>query len=324
MTSQGMRVEQSEFDELRKIHNHWGRWGDDDQLGAPNLVTPAKVAAAAALVRRGAVFSLAHPIGPSGPTTFMGGRFAPEYAMSNDGAGIERMHTEMGRKMAFADDWIRMPLQTSTHWDALSHAFHEGQMYNGRGTEHIHAATGADASAITVAASRMAGRGVLLDVPRVLDRDRLDIGEAIEADDLAECCARQHIEVREGDFVLIRTGRLGLAARTGDWGPEWGTGANCGIGVSAAAWLLDRDVAAVASDTFSVEIIPAQTLHFGESAPCHALLLQGAGVYMGEFWALDELAADCAADGVYEFLLVAPPLAVDGAVGSACNPQALK
>ena len=36
----------------------WGLWGDDDQIGALNLVTPEKVQAAARLVKRGAVFPL--------------------------------------------------------------------------------------------------------------------------------------------------------------------------------------------------------------------------------------------------------------------------
>ncbi|MCD4526603.1 cyclase family protein [Nocardioides sp. cx-173] len=323
MTTRDLTVSEEHFAALAAEHRRWGRWGVDDQRGALNLVTPQRVAAAAGLVRKGAVFSLAHPIGPNGPTVFMGGRFAPVHTFTRSGDDIRRFYAEGGSGISFTDDVIVMPLQSSTHWDALSHAFHDGRMYNDRGPEHVRSG-GTEANSITEAADRMVGRGVLLDVPALTGRDHLDIGEAIEADDLQQCCERQGVTVGEGDFVLVRTGRLGLAARTGDWGPEWGTGINTGLGVSAAAWLLERDVTAVAADTFSVEIIPAQTSAFGEHAPVHALLLQGAGVHMGELWSLDELAADCAADGTYEFLLVAAPLLVDGAVGSACNPQALK
>lgn len=323
MTTRDLAVSEGHFAALAAEHRRWGRWGAADERGALNLVTPQRVAAAAGLVRKGTVISLAHPIGPSGPTLFMGGRFAAVHTFTRSGDDIRRFYDEGGSGVSFTDDVIVMPLQTSTHWDALSHAFHDGRMYNDRGPEHVRSA-GADANAITEAADRMVGRGVLLDVPALTGRDCLEIGEAIEADDLQQCCEAQGVTVGEGDFVLVRTGRLGRSARSGDWGPEWGTGANTGLGVSAAAWLLERDVAAVASDTFSVEIIPAQTRAFGELAPVHVLLLHGAGIHMGELWALDDLAADCAADGTYEFLLVAAPLLVDGAVGSACNPQALK
>ena len=323
MTTHGVPVSRDEFDRLRETHRRWARWGAEDQLGALNLVTADKVAAAARLVRKGTVISLAHPIGKNGPTRFLDGRFAPVFTLTTSGDDVRRFYDEGGVGARFTDDIITMPLQTSTHWDALSHAFHDGQMYNGRGPEHVRTA-GAAASDVTVAAERMVGRGVLLDVPGLTGRRHLEVGEAIEAVDLEGCCRVHAVDVQPGDFVLVRTGRLGLSARSGEWGPEWNAGANCGLGVSAAVWLLEHDVAAVASDTFSVEIIPAQTRDAGERAPGHVLLLQGAGIYLGEFWALDALAADCAADGVYEFLLVAAPLLVDGAVGSPCNPQALK
>jgi hypothetical protein len=48
------------------------------------------------------------------------------------------------------------------------------------------------------------------------------------------------------------------------------------------------------------------------------------GLPLGEFWVLDELADDCAADGRHEFMLVAPPLNIPGAVGSPMNPIAIK
>jgi hypothetical protein len=47
-------------------------------------------------------------------------------------------------------------------------------------------------------------------------------------------------------------------------------------------------------------------------------------VSLGEIFFLEDLAADCAADGRYAFLLVAPPLPVTRAVGTPINPYALK
>jgi len=54
------------------------------------------------------------------------------------------------------------------------------------------------------------------------------------------------------------------------------------------------------------------------------IMLVNAGIMLGEMWDMDELAEDCAADGVYDFLLVAPPLTFTGSVGSPVNPQAIK
>lgn len=321
MTTRGRTVGRAEFDVLLDKHRSWGRWGAEDELGALNKITPAHVARAASLVRTGEVFSLALPIG-QGPRSLLPPRFAPVFTMTRTGDDVRRAYDAGATGMQFTDDLVAMPLQTATHWDALAHVFHDGQMYNGRGPDAVPTA-GAQHSSIAVAADRMVGRGVLLDVPRLTGRDHLDIGEAVEADDLDACLARQGVEVGEADFVLIRTGRLGLAQRSGEWGPEWSGGPGSGIGVSAIDWLCGRDIAAVAADTFSVEIIPAQTSGAGQRAPMHSILLAGAGIYVGEFWALDGLAARCAATGIFEFLLSAPPLVVPGAVGSACNPLAI-
>lgn len=321
MTTRGRTVGRAEFDRLRDKHLSWGRWGPQDEVGALNKITPAHVARAASLVRTGEVLSLAMPLG-QGPRNLLPPRFAPVFTMTRTGDDVRRAYDAGASGMQFTDDLLAMPLQTGTHWDALAHVFHDGQMYNGRGPEAVPTA-GAQRSSIAVAADRMAGRGVLLDVPRLTGRAHLDIGEAIEADDLEACVEGQHVEVGEADFVLIRTGRLGLAQADGEWGSEWAGGPSCGIEVSAIDWLCSRDIAAVAADTFSVEIIPAQTSAVGERAPMHSILLAGAGIYVGEFWALDDLAAHCARTGSWEFLLTAPPLVVPGAVGSACNPLAI-
>jgi hypothetical protein len=62
----------------------------------------------------------------------------------------------------------------------------------------------------------------------------------------------------------------------------------------------------------------------GVFLPFHLLTLRDMGLTLGEYWDLTALAADCAADGVYEFQLIAPPLSIVGAVGSPVNPIAIK
>jgi kynurenine formamidase len=170
----------------------------------------------------------------------------------------------------------------------------------------------------------MVGRGVLLDVARYLGVDWLERGVAIEADDLEACCAAQAVEVGTGDMVLVRTGRMAAVAQQGSWGDEYAGGVAPGLGVSAADFFCPRRVASVSLDTFSTEVIPNQTLDAGIRCPLHVIMTVGAGIHLGEDWYLEDLAADCAEDGRYEFLLVAPPLPITGAVGSPVNPQAIK
>jgi kynurenine formamidase len=124
------------------------------------------------------------------------------------------------------------------------------------------------------------------------------------------------VAIRSGDIILVRTGSLRRFRETGrglfdDFaGLDW----------RCAAWLHEHQVAAVAADNVGVECGPQD----GMMLPLHMLCLRDMGMIFGEMWELDALAADCAADGIFEFQLVAPPLHVTGAVGSPVNPLAIK
>jgi kynurenine formamidase len=95
-----------------------------------------------------------------------------------------------------------------------------------------------------------------------------------------------------------------------------------GLGVECVPWLHAREVAAVATDTNAVEVIPFEDP--STPLPVHLLAIRDMGLTLGEMFDLDDLAADCAADGVWECFFTAPPLKVTGAVGSPLNPLALK
>ena len=58
--------------------------------------------------------------------------------------------------------------------------------------------------------------------------------------------------------------------------------------------------------------------------PLHQIAIPNIGLFLGEMFDLEALAADCAADGRYEFLLVAGGLPVTGGVGAPVNPVAIK
>jgi len=314
-------VSRDDLDAVAARYRTWGHWGPDDELGAANHVTPERVAAAAAEIRRGRGFSLALPMDNTGPMKGVNGRVNPQHLMLRDGGDMLADPQETG-DIRVTDDAVYFPLQASTQWDALAHIMFGGEAYNGRGPASVTSA-GARFNSVTNLRDRAVGRGVLLDVPRWLGRPWLEPGEVIQAEDLEECARAQEVTVGAGDFVLVRTGNLAQCRALGDWGTYCGGDAP-GLGLGAADFLCPRWVAGVATDTWGIEAIPYETEAAGIRAPLHVVLLVNAGVHIGEMWDLEALAADCAADGRWSFFLAAPPLTITGAVGSPVNPLAIK
>lgn len=309
--------------ELARRHCAWNRWGPDDELGAANYVTAEAIVAAAGLVRKGKVFSLALPLDSSGPQTGSFGRVNPIHVMLQDGGDVVSGAQDHLPALRYTDDAIFMPLQCATQWDALAHIFHDGKMYNGYGPEQV-SSQGAKRNAITNLNDRAVGRGVLLDIARLKGKPWLDQSEPIEGDDLLACCEKQGVEVKQGDFLLIRTGRIGYVRDQGSWGTEgeYTGGPAPGLALSTADVICGWKVAAMATDTWGTEVRPNETADVFQ--PLHIVLLVNGGIWIGEMFDLEALADDCAEDGVYEFMFVAPPLTITGAVGSPVNPQAIK
>jgi kynurenine formamidase len=308
----------ADIDELAQQYNTWGQWGSDDELGAGNRVTTQTVRAAAALIRRGEVFSMALPLDKFGPQATGGSRVNPQHVMLLTPADPSPAQYPTQR---FSDDAVYMPLQAATQWDGFCHFFDGGYSYNRRDLESVTPRGGAAFNSITNMKDKAVGRGVLLDIPRFKGRDWLVPGESIQDTDLEECAAAQGVMVGEGDFVLVRTGQLAEVRSEGSWGAYAGGDAP-GLGVSAANFLCSRRVTATATDTWGVEVKPYETPDV--MAPLHVILLVHAGIYLGEMWDMEALAEDCAQDGVYEFFVAAQPLTVTGSVGSPLNPLAIK
>lgn len=308
-----------ETNRLALKHRNWGKCGDDDEAGAVNYISAEAIVAAAALVRKGRVFSLALPLDDEGPQTGAYGRVNPIHTMLQDGGDIA-VGAQDHMLNRYTDDAIYMPLQCSTQWDALAHIFHDGQMYNGGGLEEVDSG-GARRNDITKQSDRMVGRGVLLDMPRHQGKRWLPESYPIQGEELEACAEAQGVEIGEGDMVLVRTGQIAEVRDRGSWG-SYAAGPAPGLGLSTADFFCERRVAAVATDTWGLEPQPNETKDIFQ--PLHVVLLVNAGMMLGEMFDMEELAADCAEDGVYEFMLVAPPLTVTGGVGSPVNPQAIK
>ena len=301
-----------------RLHN-WGRWGASDEIGTANYITGESIVAAARLVRRGAVISCAIPLDERGPV--YPGRQAPKHLMTLSGADYSAGMRSFGAEgIKFADDYLFAALQCSTQWDALSHAWYGNELYNGFAETEVRG-TGARKLGIEKLHRHFVGRGVLLDLSRAINGgNRLEPGYAITAGDLDRALEHARIATQRGDIVLIRTGHLPWYYTLKDKSEFWK--AAPGLGRTTVSWLHEREIAAVAMDNITVEVQPAEDK--SQHLPLHGALLRDLGLTIGEMFDLDPLATDCAADGVYEFLFVAQPLRITGAVGSPINPLAIK
>lgn len=293
---------------------NWGRWGPDDERGTLNHITPERLVAAARLVRKGQIFDLGIPFDENGPQPG-GGRINPVHLMSQTG---DTQVFPGGFK--YADDYIFMPLQGATQWDSLAHVYYDDQIYGGFPSSDV-TVVGAFHCTIDKIAKGVAGRGVLLDIARLKGVDWLDLGYAVTPDDLEGAMAAQGgVEVGPGDIVVFRTGWRRFFLERGS--PQEFMAGEPGLGQDCCEWLHARDVAAVCSDNWAIEVLPGENPEAIFNV--HMVLIRDMGMTLGEILDLEELTADCAADGVWEFFFCAPPLKVTKGVGSPINPLAMK
>lgn len=312
------------LDSFIEQYSNWGRWGPDDERGTANHITPERVRAAAGLVRSGQVLGLALNFDQKGPQTGSQGRFnCLRYSVATGAdhvAGLQRWAGgPMPRNMGYADDVVHLHLQSATHWDSLCHIFHRGQMFNGFSAGEAGVA-GSPHNGAEKFRSSLVGRGVLLDIPRAKGLDSLEDGYPITIDDLEATAAAEGVEVRAGDLLLLRTGQLHRCLRDG-WGTYAGGDAP-GLSFYTIPWLAEKQVAAIATDTWGAEVRPNELPDSFQ--PLHIVSVVYMGLLIGEIFVLDELAEACAADGVWEFLLSAPPLPFPGAAGSPPGPVAIR
>jgi kynurenine formamidase len=320
------QISLAEFRKLTERYSNWSRWGRDDQRGTLNYNTPQTIRSARSEIRSGKTLSLAIPLDNKGPQRGLFGRFNPILLMTRDGGdaitgaysadwlGGEEKETRS------ADEVIVMPTQCATHWDSLAHIIHRDVMYNGRSAAEI-SSTGAKANGIFASRGGIVGRGVLLDIPRSRRRNHLAPGEGISSDWLEETAERQSVRVREGDIVMVRTGHMAAARARGDWG-DYAGGPAPGLSLDALEWISKKKVAAVASDTWGIEVQPFEVKEV--HIPFHVAAIVYMGLTLGEIFELDPLASDCAKDGRYSFFLSAQPLPFTKGVASPINPIAIK
>jgi kynurenine formamidase len=298
----------------------WGLFGAGDNLGLINLLTPERVAEAARLVRRGRVFPLDMPLGSVDPALARS-RGAPRHTV---------LH-ELG-SAGFDDVYDNFYPQCSSQWDSLGHVgYAPDAFYNGATEADILA--GRRNTIEHWARHGIAGRAVILDVAGAMTAAGQHYHPAesiaIGVDELELARRRAGIEFAVGDIVLLHTGFTGWYAdqprEVRQRLPRRLTAPGLAHTEEVCEYLWDSHVAAIGSDTFGVEAWPADMSP--EAHPfgfLHHVLIGQLGLALGELWWLADLAADCAADGVYEAFLVSTPFNAPGGIGSPANAVAMK
>lgn len=322
------------YEELRRRTDappgsSWYLFGKNDQLGTLNFLTPQSALDAAALVKRGRVFNLDYPVNT----------FVP----SLSGTRPPTEHHIFSNNPNHRDDWLdSFYLQSTSQIDGLRHIRHPKHgFYGGVADDSIDVGT-ADLGIGKVAEKGIVGRGILLDAVRYFDSVgeplNLDTNRGITAAELDAMAAHFGVEVRSGDILLLHTG---LAEHWIHCTPEEraSRSGSPGLGQSEEmlAWLWDHQISMAVSDNGGLESFPVDPasgwVDPDEPPPprgvthngmMHRPLIALLGMVLGELWKLNELAEDCAADGIYEFMVTAKPLNIKGGVGSPPNALAVK
>jgi kynurenine formamidase len=290
---------------------NWGRWGADDQLGAINLVTADKRAAAARLVRTGRSVSLSRvfPKEP-GPSN----AFPAQHWMRT----LPRPHGG-----GFAADYYGIFYHgvASTHLDALCHTWDDQGMWNGRNPAREITFDGATFGSVEHWAHGIITRGIMLDVPRHRGGPCVTQDRPVHGWELEDILQERGIALGPGDAVCVYCGREAWQARNPDtpYGRPFGGGPNerPGLHASCLPFLRDHDVSLLVWDM--LDHMPT-----GYDIPwaVHGALF-AYGVALLDNALLEPLAQACIEEKRDEFMLIVAPLRVVGGTGSPANPIAL-
>jgi kynurenine formamidase len=289
----------ADIDEIFERVSNWGRWGEDDQRGTLNLITPAKRRQAASLVREGLSVSLSQELS------------AVESADNTRPLQLI-MTAAPGSPVAMDELRIFYHGLTYAHLDALCHARYRGKAYNGFDATDA-GDTGCRTAGIEQFKDGSLSRGILIDVPRLKNVPYLEPGTPVLASDIEDFERQAGVTIEPGDVVLIRTGRWAKRAEIGPYSLQ---GGSPGVHVSALPLLRERDVAVLGTDV-GLDVVPAGVE--GVVIPTHTVAIAGIGLLIIDNADLEALAATAARLERWEFMFSAAPIPVAGATGSVVN-----
>jgi kynurenine formamidase len=337
----------------------WGDWGDDDELGRINLLTPEKVLEGVREVEAGISFCLSLPLDYPGGNALNQRRYPPVLAPTEDmdGNAGTFYNIHMSEMADFgdpkyvdvwADDVVTLSLQYSTQWDSLAHVGaefdadgdgeEEGVYYNGyrAGTDLVgptpdaagdggsHRCFAHHLGLEHMAYHGVQGRGVLVDLAAHLGDEWRAVDRAL----LEEIMAEDDVVVEPGDMLLLHTGfatRILEYERNPDPARIFTLCSYLDArDDSLLEWIADSQISALVADNYAVEGLLGRDRLEGRHSflPIHNLCLFRLGVPLGEMWYLHELASWLREHSRSRFLLTAPPLRIPGIVGSPLTPVA--
>jgi kynurenine formamidase len=294
------RTSKEELERWMTELSNWGRWGKDDELGAANLITPAKRKQALALAKTGETVSLSHdPIS--------------EKAVDANEPFEHNLSIIQQAGIAVEKQEVSFHGSTFTHLDAFCHVSHDGKLYNGNlFADVVSKDGGCKKLAITAFKNGIVTRGILLDLPRLKGVPYLEAATHVYREDVEAWEKKAGVKVSSGDAIFLRTGRWARRAKEGPF-------ANLsGYDGSFAPFLKQRDVALIGSDGIQdVGRVP------GFSLPIHQIALVALGVNIFDNLDLEALSETAARLNRWEFLLFAAPIPVTNGTGSLINPIAV-
>ena len=288
-----------------KEDRNWGRWGDDDQMGAVNMVTNEKRRAAAQLVKTGRAVSLSRDF-PKTPAT--NNPTPAQHYMS-------RAVREPNGGMATDFYGVSYHGQANTHLDALCHVWNEDGMWNGRNPDDVITFQGATWGSIEHWKEGIITRGVLLDVPKHRGQPFVAMDEPIHGWELEDIAKEQGVALEPGDAICVYSGR----DKWNEVNPMWGSDptGRAGLHASCLKFLRESDCCLLVWDM--MDFMP-NTYDIPWSV--HAAIF-AFGIGLLDNALLQPLAEVCAEENRYEFMLTVNPLVVVGGTGSPVNPIAL-
>ena len=293
---------------------NWGRWGDDDQRGTLNHLSPKKTLQAVSLVSEGVTVSCARPVDFKAAIDVPR---PPQHFMVSAGDSFRRGESQ-DRQVAM--DYFGMIFHghTVTHIDSLAHFFWDGQTYNGRPSSVVSTAEGATECDVMAGSGGIVTKGVGVDAPLLRGVDFVERGDGVGLADI-EAAERDHgVRVEKGDVLLLRTGQLGRREIVGAV-DVWVDG-SAGPSPEILPLLHEREVAVMGSDTGN-DVGPNPYERF--TNPVHQVGIVSMGLWILDNAWLDDLAEACEQRGRWEFMISILPLKLPTVTGSPVNPIVL-
>jgi kynurenine formamidase len=303
-------VTEEDFRRAMAELSNWGRWGPDDELGASNLITPAKRREAAALVKEGISVSLAHDVIQEGAAD--GGSTLQRVVLNVTETGASDRYQYSGTYHG----------AIHSHLDAVDcHVMFEGKGYNGRPMADIKAASGCPKGNILAQKHGIFTRAILFDATllpgRATPQGWLEPGEAIHAADLEALEKIEQVHVTPGDVILLYTARWKRRAALGPWKTAEGF---AGYQADVAYFMKERGVSFIGHDAWN-DVAP-HGFPPAVGLPMHRLALVSLGVSILDNLDFEEVIQTARRLKRWEFLFTASPLRIDQGMGSPLNPIA--